>query len=195
MLTPRVWANVTLKGHVKETLPMKGMNAVWAMSAALGAALSLAACDRANGDSEDGKAKAAPAAAPPSDAPTPSTGPRPGGEAASAAVEGKGPPYAALPPGASPEGPAAQAADAAGSGGLLTYSTDLAPEAVIDFHRARAEGAGLVTVATMTQGETRSYAASDPRRPDKTVQVVASPVPGAAEPKRTSVQLTWTAGD
>lgn len=176
---------------------MKGMNAVRAASAALLAVLTLQACDRASGDA----AKAPPAeagAAAPSPDPVPRTttaaGPSRAPAKTTPAADGA-PAYAVIPSGAVSDGPATQVVDATGAGGLLTYSTDMAPDAVIEFHRGQAEGAGLVTMATMTQGGTRSYAASDPRRPDKMVQVVASPVPGDADRPQTSVQLTWTAAD
>lgn len=96
------------------------------------------------------------------------------------------PSFAVLYPGGSVEGEPVIATGAAGPGGLVTYLTDAAPEAVIAFHRQKAEAAGLASVMAMNQGEARAYGAA---REGDNLQVVASPTPEG----RTSVQLSWSA--
>lgn len=100
------------------------------------------------------------------------------------------PVFAALYPGAQIEGPATVASGPTGPGGLITFTTDDAPEAVIAFYRQRAEAAGLAPVMAMNQGEARAYGAAARAANGATLQVVASPGEGG----RTSVQLTWSAG-
>ena len=79
--------------------------------------------------------------------------------------------------------------NAAGPGGIATYTTDADPDAVIAFHRSRAEAAGLSSAMSMDQGEARAYGAASPES-GASLQVVAS----AAENGLTSVQLSWSAG-
>ncbi len=99
------------------------------------------------------------------------------------------PAFAVLYPAATLDAPAVVATGPTGPGGLATYSTEAAPDAVIAFHRERAEAAGLTSTMEMNQGEARAYGATS-RDGGKTLQVVAS----ATEGGPTSVQLTWSAG-
>ena len=71
-------------------------------------------------------------------------------------------------------------------GGLVVFSTDVPPEAVVEFYRQRAEAEGLASTMNMNQGDTRAYGASDAAG-DAMLSVVASP-----DGERTSVQLTWS---
>lgn len=98
--------------------------------------------------------------------------------------------FAALYPGAQADAPATVASGPAGPGGLITFTTDATPEAVIAFYRQRAEAAGLAPVMAMNQGEARAYGASARKDKGATLQVVAAPGEGGL----TSVQLTWSAG-
>ncbi len=99
------------------------------------------------------------------------------------------PAFASLYPGASLDAPAVTASSPAGPGGLATYTTEADPDAVIAFHRARAEAAGLSSAMAMNQGEARAYGAANPAS-GASLQVVAS----ATGPDTTSVQLSWSAG-
>ncbi|WP_298162428.1 hypothetical protein [Brevundimonas sp.] len=99
------------------------------------------------------------------------------------------PSFTVLYPGGVPDAPAVTASGPAGPGGVVTYTTDADPDAVIAFHRARAEAAGLTTAMAMNQGEARAYGAASTDT-GASFQVVAS----ATEDGPTSVQLTWSAG-
>ena len=99
------------------------------------------------------------------------------------------PDYAALYPGAVIDGEPTVADGVAGPGGLLTFSTEAEPQAVVDFYKSRAEASGLSPVMSMNQGEAIAYGAGSPD--GATIQVVASP----AEAGGTSVQLSWSAGE
>ena len=99
------------------------------------------------------------------------------------------PAFAVLYPGAVLEAPAVTASGSAGPGGLATYTTDADPDAVIAFHRARAEAAGLTTSMAMNQGEARAYGATSADN-GANLQVVAS----STEAGSTSVQISWSAG-
>ncbi|WP_396594318.1 hypothetical protein [Brevundimonas sp. R86498] len=99
------------------------------------------------------------------------------------------PAFAVLYPGASLDDPALSASGPAGPGGLVTYTTEADPAAVIAFYEDRAAAAGLLPVMAMNQGDARAYGAADPDG-DVTLQVVAS----LTEAGTTSVQLTWVAG-
>jgi hypothetical protein len=96
------------------------------------------------------------------------------------------PAFAVVYPGATIEDDPVVATGPEGPGGLVTYLTDAAPEAVIAFHRERAEAAGLSSVMAMNQGDARAYGAAKARA---NLQVVAAPTPEG----RTSVQLSWSA--
>lgn len=99
------------------------------------------------------------------------------------------PAFAALYPGAVLDAPAVIASSASGPGGLATYTTSADPDAVIAFHRANAEAAGLSSANVMEQGAARAYGATSADG-DKNLQVVAS----ATEAGPTSVQISWSAG-
>ena len=99
------------------------------------------------------------------------------------------PAFAALYPGATMDAPAITASGASGPGGIATYTTDAGPDAVIAFHRARAEAAGLSSAMAMNQGEARAYGAASPDS-GASLQVVAS----ITQDGPTSVQLSWSAG-
>ncbi len=118
--------------------------------------------------------------------PAPAAGPN--SPAGSAAAPGA-PAFAVLYPGASLDEPAVTASGPTGPGGLVTYTTEADPEAVIAFYRARAEAAGLSSVMAMNQGEARAYGAAG-ADVGANLQVVASPT----ETGETSVQLSWSAG-
>ncbi len=116
----------------------------------------------------------------PATTPAPSAGP---------AAAPDAPAFAVLYPGATLETAPVTATGPTGPGGIATYTTDADPDAVIAFHRARAEAAGLSSSMAMNQGDARAYGATsvDGRA---NLQVVAS----ATEDGPTSVQLSWSAG-
>ena len=98
------------------------------------------------------------------------------------------PQFAVVYPDAEVEGDPLTAGGAAGPGGVVTFTTDAEPEAVIAFYRERAEAAGLATMMSLNQGEARAYGAQK-QATGASVNVVAAP-----SEARTSVQLTWSAG-
>ncbi len=158
------------------------------------AGAGLTACGP-QGDSvtENASAATADAAAAPTEvAATPAATPEPSpavdARAGAPAAPGA-PAFAVIYPAATLDAPAVIANGPTGPGGLATYSTDAEPDAVIAFHRAKAEAAGLTSAMEMNQGEARAYGATS-RDGGKNLQVVAS----AVEDGPTSVQLTWSAG-
>jgi len=100
------------------------------------------------------------------------------------------PAFAVVYPGGTASGPATVAQGPDGPGGILSFTTDATPEAVIAFYRQRAEAAGLASVSAMNQGEARAYGAAAEDGSGKLLRVVATPVGNGP----TSVQLDWTAG-
>lgn len=133
----------------------------------------------AAGAPASGPAAAASPSSPAPDAPAPT----PAGPAI--------PAFAALYPGAVVEGPPVTAQGPGGPGGIISFTTDADPEAVVAFYRSQAETAGLSTIASLTQGGARAYSAGDGASgAGKLLSVVATP--GVDGP--TEVQLTWTAG-
>ena len=132
---------------------------------------------------ESASVETAPLAAAPAAAEATPTGP------VAAPTDGA-PAFAALYPGAQVDAPATVASGPTGPGGLITFTTDALPEAVIAFYRQRAEAAGLAPVMAMNQGEARAYGAAARKADGATLQVVAAPGEGGL----TSVQLTWSAG-
>lgn len=130
--------------------------------------------------STEPSAYAAPAAAP-ANAPTP--------EAPATAIDGA-PTFAALYPGAQADAAPVTASGPDGPGGIVTFTTDATPDAVIDFYRQRAEKAGLSPIMAMNQGEARAYGASARTDKGASLQVVAAP----GEDGLTSVQLSWSNG-
>lgn len=187
MLPPHGWATVFIKlNSLKDVGGMKRSVAAVAVALTVG----LIGCDE--------RSEAAPEPSPPAaDAPAAAAAPLP--EAApseavlapaDAALIDGAPAFAALYPGAQADGPATVATGPTGPGGLITFTTEAAPEAVVAFYRQRAEAAGLAPVMAMNQGEARAYGAAARKADGPTLQVVASP----GEDGLTSVQLTWSAG-
>lgn len=158
-------------------------------------ALSLSACDR-SGAPPAADASAAPAAAVQGDAvvstETTSASVAPAADAAPPLARGDDVPvFAVLYPGAAVhDAPGVTATGPAGPGGLVTFVTPDAPDAVVAFYRQRAESAGLTSTMAMSQGEARAYGAAQGAEDGASVQVVASP-DGEG---RTSVQLAWSRG-
>lgn len=155
---------------------MKRMMAAFALSAAT--ALT-AACGR------DGETASTPA--PAAGVGTLATAPSAGSADVPAAPGA--PAFAVLYPGATLDEPALSASGPAGPGGLVTYTTEAEPAAVITFYEDRAAASGLLPVMAMNQGDARAYGAADADG-GASLQVVASPT----ETGTTSVQLTWVAG-
>ncbi|MDZ4062226.1 MAG: hypothetical protein U1C75_13745, partial [Brevundimonas sp.] len=112
----------------------------------------------------------------------------PAGAAAPAAPGA--PAFAVVYPGGAAQGPATVARGPDGPGGILSFTTDATPDAVIDFYRQRAEAAGLASVMAMNTGDARAYGAAASDGSGQLLRVVATPV----EDGPTSVQLDWTAG-
>jgi len=155
-------------------------------AAALMAALALAGCSQAPADEPPATAEAGPAA----DAAVPAVA-APAAPASAAAPAAPGAPaFAVVYPGGAPQGPATVARGPDGPGGILSFTTDATPDAVIDFYRQRAEAAGLASVMAMNTGDARAYGAAASDGSGKLLRVVATPV----EDGPTSVQLDWTAG-
>ena len=155
-------------------------------AAALMAALVLAGCSQAPADEAPAAAEAAPAA----DAAAPAVA-APASPAGAAAPAAPGAPaFAVVYPGGTAQGPATVARGPDGPGGILSFTTEAAPDAVIDFYRQRAEAAGLASVMAMNTGDARAYGAAASDGSGKLLRVVATPV----EDGPTSVQLDWTAG-
>jgi hypothetical protein len=156
-------------------------------AAALTAALAMAGCSQAPAEDAAEAVAAADAAAPavvetPAELATraaPATPAAPGAPA-----------FAVVYPGGAPSGPATVAHGPDGPGGILSFTTDASPEAVIDFYRRRAEAAGLASVMAMNTGDARAYGAAAEDGSGRLLRVVATPV----EDGPTSVQLDWTAG-
>lgn len=157
-------------------------------AAALMAALALAGCSQGTADEAPAAAEAAPAA----DATAPAVAAPAAAAAAGAATPAApgAPAFAVVYPGGTVEGPATVARGPDGPGGILSFTTEAAPDAVIDFYRQRAESAGLASVMAMNTGDARAYGAAASDGSGKLLRVVATPV----EDGPTSVQLDWTAG-
>ncbi|WP_332656437.1 hypothetical protein, partial [Brevundimonas sp.] len=101
------------------------------------------------------------------------------------------PAFAVIYPGGAIKTPATVAQGPAGPGGIVEFTTDADPEAVIAFYRQRAEAAGLKPINTMSRGDVQAYSAGDGADGrGQLLQVIATRVEG--EP--TDVQLDWTAG-
>ena len=153
--------------------------------AALMAAMAMAGCSQAPAD-EAPVADAVPAA----DAAAP-VAPAPAEAATAATPAAPGAPdFAVIYPGAVASGPPTVARSAEGPGGILVFTTEATPDAVIAFYRQRAEAAGLASVLAMNTGEARAYGAAARDDSGKLLHVVATPVEGGP----TSVQLDWTNG-
>lgn len=103
---------------------------------------------------------------------------------------GGAPDFAVVYPGSTIEAPPTVAAGGeAGPGGIVTFTTDAKPDAVIGFYKQRAEAAGLASVMSMNQGRSLAYGAAEVTN-GASLQVVAT----AVEDAPTAVQLTWSAG-
>lgn len=148
--------------------------------AILATALCLAACSPASDDkaAPQADAEAVPAADAPAGAPAPDAG---------ATTPSGDPAFAAVYPGSDLTAPVTRADGDAGPGGMATFTTTATPDAVVEFYKHRAEGAGLVSTSAMNQGEARGYKAAS-NDGAASVAVIAAP-----EGERTSVQLTWSA--
>ena len=140
--------------------------------AALMAALAMAGCSQAPADE-------APAAAVPT-----------GSSAAATPAAPGAPAFAVVYPGGTALGPVTVARGPDGPGGILSFTTEATPDAVVAFYRQRAEAAGLASVMAMNTGEARAYGAAAGDGSGKLLHVVATPVEGGP----TSVQLDWTNG-
>ena len=78
-----------------------------------------------------------------------------------------------------------------GPGGIVQFTTDADPEAVIAFYRQRAEAAGLKQINSMNRGDAQAYSAGDGATGrGQLLQVIATRVEGGP----TDVQLDWTTG-
>ncbi|MGV8928704.1 MAG: hypothetical protein ACOH1E_03030 [Brevundimonas sp.] len=155
-------------------------------AATLTATMAIAGCSPPAEDAPAAaEAVAATAAAPPV-AETPAAKP-----AAPAGLAAPGAPvFAVVYPGATPSGPVTVARGPDGPGGILSFTTEAEPDAVVDFYRARAEAAGLSSVMAMNTGAARAYGAAAIDGSGKVLRVVATPT----EDGPTNVQLDWTAG-
>ena len=100
------------------------------------------------------------------------------------------PAFAVVYPGGIDRGPVTVARGPDGPGGILSFTTEATPDAVVAFYRQRAEAAGLASVMAMNTGEARAYGAAAGDGSGKLLHVVATPVEGGP----TSVQLDWTNG-
>ena len=155
-------------------------------AAALMAALAMAGCSQAPADKAPAEeaVAAADAAAPTAAAPA-----EPAAPAAAPAAPGA-PAFAVVYPGGVISGPATVARGPDGPGGILTFTTEATPDAVVDYYRNRAEAAGLASMMAMNTGEARAYGAAAGDGSGKLLRVVATPV----EDGPTNVQLDWTNG-
>ena len=148
--------------------------------------LAIAGCDRRSETPAPAEAPASAATSEAASTPAP-VPPTPVAEPATPAVAAA-PAFAAVYPGAELDGPPLAATGPAGPGGVVTFTTDADPDAVIAFYRERAEGAGMAIISSMNQGEARAYGAQNQAN-GANINVVAAPSEG-----RTSVQLTWSEG-
>lgn len=156
-------------------------------AAALMAATAMAGCSQAPADETPPAAEATVAA----DVAAPTAVTLPVESVAVAAPAAPGAPvFAVVYPGGAPSGPVTVARGPDGPGGILSFTTDATPDAVVDFYRHRAEAAGLASVMAMNTGEARAYGAAAEDNSGRLLRVVATPV----EDGPTNVQLDWTAG-
>lgn len=119
------------------------------------------------------------------------TTPAPAGAASALPAADGAPAFAVIYPGAELKGPATVAQGPAGPGGIVQFTTDAAPEAVIAFYRQRGEAAGLKPINSMNRGDAQAYSAGDGANGrGQLMQVIATRIEGGP----TDVQLDWTAG-
>lgn len=154
---------------------------------ALVAAMAMAGCSPpaeeaapAAAEAETAADAVAPTAAAPAESPV----------AAAAPAAPGAPAFAVVYPGGTAQGPVTVARGPDGPGGILSFTTEATPDAVVAFYRQRAEAAGLASVMAMNTGEARAYGAAAGDGSGKLLHVVATPVEGG----QTSVQLDWTNG-
>lgn len=156
----------------------------------LALSVGLAACDDRSQAAPEVESPSVPAAEPARE-PAPAAAPPVAATPAAPATAIKGAPaFAALYPGAQTDAAPVTASGPDGPGGIVTFTTDATPDAVIDFYRQRAEKAGLSPIMAMNQGEARAYGASARTEKGASLQVVAAP----DEDGLTSVQLSWSDG-
>jgi hypothetical protein len=156
----------------------------------LALSVGLAACDDRSQAAPEVESPSVPAAEPAREA-APAAAPPAAATPAAPATAIKGAPaFAALYPGAQTDAAPVTASGPDGPGGIVTFTTDATPDAVIDFYRQRAEKAGLSPIMAMNQGEARAYGASARTEKGASLQVVAAP----GEDGLTSVQLSWSDG-
>lgn len=156
------------------------------LTALMAAGAGLASCDRETGSTSakvEPPSAAVEAETPAAPAPAaPAAAPLPAGEA----IEGA-PAFAVVYPGGVVETtPLTPVADG-GVGGGIVFTSDASPDDIVDFYRRKAEAAGLASVMSLNQGETRGYGAAQSHGGEG-LKVIAYPI----EPGRTSVQVTWT---
>lgn len=115
----------------------------------------------------------------------------PAGAASAVPAAAGAPVFAVIYPGAELKGPATVAQGPAGPGGIVQFTTDADPEAVVAFYRQRAEAAGLKQINSMNRGDARAYSAGDGANGrGQLMQVIATRIEGGP----TDVQLDWTTG-
>ncbi len=156
------------------------------------AAMVLAGCSEREPAKEAATAgdAAVEAVAPGAEAPAGTTPAAPAGAAVLPAAE-SAPAFAVIYPGAELKGPATVAQGPAGPGGIVQFTTDAEPEAVIAFYRQRAEAAGLKQINSMNRGDAQAYSAGDGANGSgQLMQVIATRIEGGP----TDVQLDWTTG-
>ena len=115
----------------------------------------------------------------------------PAGAATALPAADGAPAFAVIYPGGALKGPATVAQGPQGPGGIIEFTTDASPEAVIAFYRQRAEAAGLKPINSMNRGDTQAYSAGDGvDGRGQLMQVIATRIEGGP----TDVQLDWTTG-
>lgn len=160
---------------------------------AIVAAMVLAGCGETEpADTVKTGEAAAVAAPPPPDVVQPAGAAPPAGAANALPAAAGAPAFAVIYPGGAIKTPATVAQGPAGPGGIVEFTTDADPEAVIAFYRQRAEAAGLKPINTMSRGDVQAYSAGDGADGrGQLLQVIATRVEGE---QTTDVQLDWTAG-
>ena len=156
------------------------------------AAMVLAGCSEREtaGEAATAADAAVEAVAPAAEAPVGTTPKAPAGAAVLPAAEGA-PAFAVIYPGAELKGPATVAQGPAGPGGIVQFTTDAEPEAVIAFYRQRAEASGLKQINSMNRGDAQAYSAGDGANGrGQLLQVIATRIEGGP----TDVQLDWSTG-
>ena len=162
-------------------------------AAAVMAAMVVAGCSRGEsaGEAPAADTAAAEATAPADDAALAPNAGAPAAAAAAVPAAPDAPVFAVIYPGAELKGPATTARGPAGPGGIVQFTTEATPEAVIAFYRQRAEAAGLKPINSMNRGDAQAYSAGDAADGrGQLMQVIAT----RAEAGPTDVELDWTPG-